>query len=103
MARSRWVIDWPARVALASVVVFANVGGAAVVFVLAAWVLPEGPLPDPTRVRLLNLVAFVAYLLPALPSGLVCVARRCRTLAHELAARQSHAERGARVCSLPHV
>jgi hypothetical protein len=30
----RWVIDWPARIALAVVVVLANVGGAAVVYVL---------------------------------------------------------------------
>jgi adenylate cyclase len=55
MARSRrvrrWVIDWPARIALAVAVVVANVVGAVVVFVLAAWVLPEGPLGDPGLVR----------------------------------------------------
>jgi adenylate cyclase len=93
MARSRWVIDWPARVALASVVVFANVGGAAVVFVLAAWVLPEGPLPDPTRVRVLNLVAFGAYLLLALPIGLVWGARRFRMRPGEPDAEQRRERR----------
>jgi adenylate cyclase len=74
----RWVIDWPARVALAVGVVLANVAGAAVVFALAAWVLPEGPLVDPGRVRTLNVVAFGVYLLLALPVGLLWGGRRFR-------------------------
>jgi adenylate cyclase len=74
----RWVIDWPARIALSVVVVLANVVGAAVVFALAAWVLPEGPLADPGRVRALNLVAFGVYVLVALSVGLVWGARRFR-------------------------
>jgi adenylate cyclase len=72
------VIDWPARLALAVVVVLANVIGAGVVLVLATWVLPEGPLDDPTRVRLLNLVTFGGYLLLAVPVGLVWGGTRFR-------------------------
>jgi adenylate cyclase len=74
----RWVIDWPARIALAVAIVVANVVGAVVVFVLAAWVLPEGPLTDPGRVRTLNLVAFAVYLLLAVPIGLLWGGRRFR-------------------------
>ena len=66
----RWVLDRPARLALAAVVVVANLGGAVVVFVLAAWVLPEGPLADPARVRMLNFDAFAAYLVVSVPVGL---------------------------------
>ncbi|WP_346280412.1 adenylate/guanylate cyclase domain-containing protein [Pseudonocardia sp.] len=82
MARSRrvrrWVIDWPARVALAVVVVIANVVGAGVVLVLSAWVLPEGPLADPATVRVLNLVTFGGYLVVAVPVGLLWGGRRFR-------------------------
>jgi adenylate cyclase len=79
MARSRrWVIDWPARVALAVVVVVANLVGACVVLLLAAWVLPEGPLADPQRVRTLNLVVFGAYVLLAMPVGLLWGGRTFR-------------------------
>jgi adenylate cyclase len=82
MARTRrarrWVIDWPARIALAVAVVVANVVGAAVVFALAAWVMPEGPLADPTAVRLINVVAFGAYVLLAVPVGLLWGGRRFR-------------------------
>jgi adenylate cyclase len=82
MARSRrvwrWVIDWPARIALAVVVVIANLAGAGVVLVLAVWVLPEGPLADPPRVRMLNLLTFGAYLLLSVPFGLVWGSRRFR-------------------------
>src|ERR1700754_4640176 len=66
----RWVLDPPARLALAAVIVVANLGGAVVVFALAAWVLPEGPLADPTQVRTLNFGAFAAYLLVSVPVGL---------------------------------
>jgi adenylate cyclase len=66
----RWVIDPPARIALAVVVVFASMSGAVVVFVLAAWVLPEGRLADPAQVRILNVGAFAAYLLLSVLVGL---------------------------------
>jgi adenylate cyclase len=94
MARSRrWVIDLRVRIALAVVVVFANVGGAAVVFVLAAWVLPEGPLTDPGRVRTLNLAAFGIYLLVAVPIGLLWGGRRFRLRIAEADAEQRRERR----------
>lgn len=97
MARARrvrrWVIDWPARIALAVVVVFANLAGAAVVFALAAWVLPEGPLPDPGRVRVVNIIAFGIYLLVALPVGLLWGGRRFRLRRGEADAEQRRERR----------
>ncbi|WP_219413012.1 adenylate/guanylate cyclase domain-containing protein [Pseudonocardia nigra] len=82
MARSRqargWVLDWPARIALAVVVVVANVIGAVVVFALSAWVLPEGPLADPAMVRRFNVILFGAYVLLAVPIGLLWGGRRFR-------------------------
>jgi adenylate cyclase len=89
----RWVIDWPARVALAIVVVLANVGGAAVVFVLAAGVLPEGPLTDPGRVRMLNCLALGLYLLVAVPIGLLWGGRRFRMRPGESDAEQRRERR----------
>jgi adenylate cyclase len=89
----RWVIDWPARIALALAVVVANVVGAVVVFALAAWVLPEGPLTDPGRVRTLNLVAFAVYLLLAVPIGLLWGGRRFRLRKGEADAEQRRERR----------
>jgi adenylate cyclase len=97
MARStrvrRSVIDWPARIALAVVVVVANVAGAGVVLVLAAWVLPEGPLADPAQVRLINIITFGGYLLLAVPIGLVWGSRRFRLRRAEDDAEQRHEQR----------
>ncbi|OLT15189.1 guanylate cyclase [Pseudonocardia sp. CNS-139] len=45
---------------------------------LAAGVLPEGPLPDPTWVRVLNVLVLAGYLLVAVPAGLVAGGRRFR-------------------------
>jgi adenylate cyclase len=89
----RWVIDWPARIALAVVVVFANVAGAVVVFALAAWVLPEGPLADPARVRALNMLTLGVYLLVALPLGLLWGGRRFRLRPGEADAEQRRERR----------
>lgn len=72
------MLDTPARLALVVVVVVANVIGAGVVLVLAAWVVPEGPLADPAGVRLLNIVFFGGYLLVALPAGVMWGGRRFR-------------------------
>lgn len=62
MARARrtrrTVVAAPARLALVSAVVGANVIGAGVVLVLSAGALPEGPLADPARVRLINYALF---------------------------------------------
>ncbi|QYN35548.1 adenylate/guanylate cyclase domain-containing protein [Pseudonocardia sp. DSM 110487] len=89
----RWVIDWPARIALAVVVLVANVVGAVVVFVLAAWVLPEGPLGDPGLVRTENVVAFGLYLLVSLPMGLWWGGRRFRLRRGEPDAEQRRERR----------
>jgi len=89
----RWVIDWPVRFALAVVVVFANLGGAVVVFAIAAWVLPEGPLVDPGRVRTLNLFAFAVYMVLAVPMGLLWGGARFRLRPGEADAEQRRARR----------
>jgi adenylate cyclase len=65
------VLGVPARLTLGLAVTAANLAGAAVVLVLAGWVLPEGPLADPGRVRLLNLGLFAAYLVIAVPVGVI--------------------------------
>ena len=67
----RWVIDRPERIALAVDMGLANLVGAFVVLVLAAWVLPEGPLAEPARVRALNIAVLAGYLLLSLPTGLL--------------------------------
>ncbi|NMH98805.1 adenylate/guanylate cyclase domain-containing protein [Pseudonocardia acidicola] len=74
----RSVIGWPIRLLLAAVIVVANLFGAAIVMMLAAWVLPTGSIADPGRVRLLNLLLFGGYLLAALPLGLYWGGRRFR-------------------------
>ncbi|WP_141280759.1 adenylate/guanylate cyclase domain-containing protein [Pseudonocardia hydrocarbonoxydans] len=72
MARTRrWVVSWPVRLALLVVVVAENIVGAGVVLVLAAWVLPSGTIEDPDTVRVVNLIAFGAYLLFAVLAGAV--------------------------------
>jgi adenylate cyclase len=86
--RRRWVIDTRARIALAVVVVFANVAGAFVVFALAAWVLPEGPLTDPGQVRMTNMMAFGLYLLVSVPIGLLWGGSRLRLRTGDAEAEQ---------------
>ncbi len=69
MARRRWVIGWPVRLALLVVIVVANLIGAGVVLVLSAFVLPGGTVEDIGRVRVVNLIAFGGYLLLATVVG----------------------------------
>jgi adenylate cyclase len=79
MTRARpSVLGVPDRLALGLAVTAANLAGAVVVLVLAGWVLPEGPLADPGRVRLLNLGLFAAYLVAAVPVGVIWGGRRFR-------------------------
>lgn len=66
----RSVVGLPARALLASVVTGANVGGATVVLVIAAFVLPRGQWLDAVEIRLVNLVVLVVYLLVAIPAGI---------------------------------
>ncbi|ANY05759.1 adenylate/guanylate cyclase domain-containing protein [Pseudonocardia sp. HH130630-07] len=66
----RPVVGLSVRALLALVVTTANVGGAAVVLVLAAFVLPREELLDAVGIRLVNLVVLVGYLLVTLPIGI---------------------------------
>ena len=66
----RSVLRLPIRMLLASAVVVANLIGGAVVLVLAAFVLPRSNIADPDGVRLVNLVAFGAFFLVAIPLGI---------------------------------
>lgn len=76
--RPRPALGVPTRLLVAAVVVVANLVGAGVVLVLAAWVLPEGPIADPARTLVTNLIAFGGYLLFAIPVGTVWGWRRFR-------------------------
>src|SRR3954471_15202012 len=51
----------------------ANVIGAAIVFALIRWVLPLPGVDDPGRVQRVNAVALVAYIVFAVPAGMVLV------------------------------
>ncbi|WP_344021511.1 adenylate/guanylate cyclase domain-containing protein [Pseudonocardia kongjuensis] len=66
----RPVVGLPVRALLAFVVVAANVGGAAVVLVISAFVLPREELLDAAGIRLVNLVVLGAYLLLTVPIGI---------------------------------
>ena len=57
--------------ALTVVIVIANAVGAAVVLVLAAWVLPTGPVADPARARAVNIAFVVGYVAVAVPVGVL--------------------------------
>ncbi|MFP5019369.1 adenylate/guanylate cyclase domain-containing protein [Pseudonocardia phyllosphaerae] len=74
--RRRAVIGWPVRLLLAALVVGANVVGAAVVLVVAGFVLPREQLPDPAGIRLMNLYWVCGYLLVVVPLGILFGRRR---------------------------
>lgn len=74
--RRRSVLARPTRVALVVVLVVANLTGAAVVLVLAGWVLPTGAVADPGGARLANVALLAAYLVVAVPAGMVVGGRR---------------------------
>ena len=64
--------------ALTVVIVIANAVGAAVVLVLAAWVLPTGPVADPARACAVNIAFVVGYVAVAVPVGVLWGRRRFR-------------------------
>jgi adenylate cyclase len=76
--RRRSVIDWPARLLLAVVIVTANVMGALVVAALTIFVLPVGPVDEVDNVRMLNAALVPAYVLVAVPLGMLFVGLRFR-------------------------
>jgi len=65
------VLGLPLRSVLAAAVVLANLGGAAIVFALSAWVVPQGDPADPDSVRLLNSAVAAGYLLVVTPLGIL--------------------------------
>lgn len=73
LARRRSVLDWPARLLLAVIMVAANVAGIAGTTLFAIWALPKGPLVDPQRVLLVNVSLVAGYLVIALPLGMVWI------------------------------
>src|SRR3954467_5915828 len=89
----RWVIDLRVRLALATVIIGANLLGSAGVFVFATWVIPEGPLEDPGLVRGINMLLFAAYLAVSLPAGTFVGARRFRLWNHGTEEEQRRRER----------
>lgn len=73
--------------ALTAVILIANAVGAAVVLVLAAWVLPTGPMADPAGARAANVALVVGYLVVAAPVGVLWGRRRFRRKPGDAAAQ----------------
>jgi len=65
------VLGLPVRLLLGLAVVLANFGGAAIVFALSAWVVPQGEIADVGAVRLLNTAMLAGYLLVVTPVGIL--------------------------------
>lgn len=59
-------------------VIGANLAGAAIVFVIAAWLVPMPNVDDPGRVQAINAIVLAAYLLVAIPVGVVWTLRAIR-------------------------
>ncbi len=72
----RSVLSLSIRLLLSFAVVVANVVGAAVVLVLAAFVLPRSNIADPAGVRLVNVAVLGAFFLVAIPLGIAWGRRR---------------------------
>ena len=74
MTGRRSVVEWPARLLLASIILASNFAGALVVIALALWVLPSGSeLLDASHARQVNLVMVPVYLVVAIPAGILWV------------------------------
>ncbi|GAA3952612.1 adenylate/guanylate cyclase domain-containing protein [Actinomadura viridis] len=67
----RTMLELRVRWVLLVVVVVANLGGAVVVLLFATFVVPDPPLEDLDRVRLVNTVAFFSYPVVAGPGALL--------------------------------
>lgn len=59
-------------------VIGANLAGAAIVFVIAAWLVPMPNVDDPGRVQVINAIVLAVYLLIAIPVGVVWTLRAIR-------------------------
>jgi adenylate cyclase len=70
----RSVVDWPARLLLAAIMLVSNGVGGVVVILMALFVLPAGPaLLDPTHARTVNLIMVPSYLVLAIPAGILWI------------------------------
>ena len=78
MGRGQSVLGTRVGLALTVVIVIANVVGAVVVLVLAAWVLPTGPMADPAGAQAANMALAVGYIAVAVPIGVLWGSRRFR-------------------------
>ncbi len=87
MARGQSVLDTRVGLALTTVVLIANAVGAAVVLILAAWVLPTGPMADPVGAAVTNVALVVGYLAVAAPLGVWWGRRRFRRRPGDAAAQ----------------
>src|SRR5688572_4502926 len=67
----RTMLELRVRWVLLVVVGVANLGGALVVLLFATFVVPDPPLADVDRVRLVNTIAFFSYPVVAGPCALV--------------------------------
>ncbi|SDF86528.1 adenylate/guanylate cyclase domain-containing protein [Pseudonocardia oroxyli] len=90
-----YVLGLSVRLLLAVSVVVANFGGAAIVFALSAWVVPQGQVADVTAVRLLNTALVIGYLLLATPVGILLGRRIFRLRGR--AARRDPGRRARRI------
>jgi adenylate cyclase len=87
MGEGRSVLGQRVGLALTAVVLVANVVGAAVVVVLAAWVLPTGPMADPEGARAANIALVIGYLAVAAPVGVLWGRRLFRRTPGDTAAQ----------------
>jgi adenylate cyclase len=78
MGRGQSVLGTRVGLELTVVIVIANVVGAVVVLVLAAWVLPTGPTADPASAQAANTALAVGYIAVAVPIGVLWGSRRFR-------------------------
>jgi adenylate cyclase len=78
MGRGQSVLGTRVGLQLTVVIVIANVVGAVVVLVLAAWVLPTGPTADPAGAQAANMALAVGYIAVAVPIGVLWGSRRFR-------------------------
>ena len=68
------------RLPYAVFMVGVNVVGALIVFALVLWVVPLPPVDDPAATRRLNIIAFLVYLVVAVPLGALWVLRMLRPI-----------------------
>jgi adenylate cyclase len=79
-ARTGRALQLRTRLLLTLAIVFANVVGAALVFIFANFVVPTPPLDDEAEVRIVNAAGFTAYLGTAILIGAIWGHKRMRAM-----------------------